>query len=520
MREKTKGLFVIGAIVALLAASAAVVSAESLSSQNFVFKASCPFSNQFPSYSGGNFTLPYPGENPLCPVNFIDAYETSPQAQSGFSFHGSFVIKRNAPSDSDEMAVFGSDNIATWNGQTYGFRASLYTKGIYGFFSDGSQKHTVFLVQDDNKPHNFSVTASYSSGIDTFNFYVDGLLKGTLTYQSAMNFPKQQYWMVMTTHRYSMGWPSGYSYMKASDIEVYDWTSDTSATAAQPTTVATTSFPTSVSTTTTMASSATSSTTSSTSISTSTTTIPTATTSSTSTIPTTTTTIQPATTVQPTTTVPWKANTTSAALTTGQLSAYSSCGATPQVIINRTAFLLHVPAEYSCNSSMSPDHSRLQSINPTTSPIVSYQFNARFVGVGNATTPYEYKDEEVVTLVNNIANYQGQEFGMHVAMNSGELFGYLQNGPGPTPITVLLKPGPGNAFNYSGRFKVTLQYVNGVNIIKYYLNGNKIGEIDYPSSQDYATYDYYVLLTTHRWENGWGSGPDTLAVSNFTITTS
>jgi hypothetical protein len=203
-------------------------------------------------------------------------------------------------------------------------------------------------------------------------------------------------------------------------------------------------------------------------------------------------------------------------IASNSLRSSSSCNATNPTV-DAGVLTIMMPSNGSCVVPW-PNVAAAMSYTPYRN-VTTIQFNATFTGTNGAPSN-DFIDQMVVSLENQTSN----EFGIYVGMPSGILFGYIENSAsGAYPTTILLEPPNGTGynagFNYSGNFKITLSYVNGTNIVNYYLNNTPIGEVRYASAQNYSRLTYYLYVAAQRvWSKGWHSSGDELRINNLSIT--
>lgn len=183
------------------------------------------------------YILPYPSIIPpplgnlVCPFwgNLNDADEIESQQQEGYGFNATFITNAVSNYTFDEEVVTCVDDDINWTGQEYGFRTSLENDTIYGYVQDGTKMangytyfYSVPLMHNDNKKHYFKVLESSSGGANTFYYYIDGVLKGTIVHSSPANYSQQSYYIIMTTHRWDNGWNSNNSSLSVSNLTVFE----------------------------------------------------------------------------------------------------------------------------------------------------------------------------------------------------------------------------------------------------------------------------------------------------------
>jgi hypothetical protein len=196
-----------------------------------------------------------------------------------------------------------------------------------------------------------------------------------------------------------------------------------------------------------------------------------------------------------------------------ELRLSSSCNATPPYT-NASVLIIRVPENNSCSFEW-PNVARALGYTPFHN-VTTVQFDGTFSGTTGAPSN-DFVDQLVISMENNASS----EFGIYAGLQSGILFGYLEdNATQSYPTIVLLKPNASDGnFLYSGHFKISLAYINGTNRVYFYLNGKEIGELSYNSTKDYKNLGYYPYIAGQRWSNGWNSSQDQMEISNLTITT-
>jgi hypothetical protein len=143
--------------------------------------------------------------------------------------------------------------------------------------------------------------------------------------------------------------------------------------------------------------------------------------------------------------------------------------------------------------------------------------------VTGGTSPSDSFDEEVVTSVDDNVNWTGQEYGFRTSLQTGIIYGYIQDGNHQVNgysyfNSVPLMQNDGQQHNFKA-VESTVQLTNGTyaNTVDYYIDGALKGTMTRYSTYDYATQNYHIIITTHRWENGWDSGDSYMNVTNVTV---
>lgn len=200
-----------------------------LSTASFKVFPQCPATTQVPTLSNGEYVLPEPSIVPSsCSWALNDVDEIGSQQQSGFSFTGTFQADGHSGYSFDEEVVTAVDDNVNWTGQEYGFRMSFANGTVFGYVQDGTKLangytyfYSVPLIQADGKVHNFKAVETTLNGTENVvDYYVDGVLKGTITRVSPANYSAQYYHLILTTHRWENGWDSGDSNMTVYNISV------------------------------------------------------------------------------------------------------------------------------------------------------------------------------------------------------------------------------------------------------------------------------------------------------------
>jgi hypothetical protein len=199
-----------------------------LDSSGFTYSNSCPGDTQEPYASGSTYYTPFPANVPSgCSYVFSDIVETGSQVETGFSFTGTFTTQGAAPAgSSDEEAIQAQDAVANWTGQGYGFRVSMSNDTVYGFVQDGTGKvngttywYEIPLAVNNGTQNNYKVTVTSDGDVNTFDFYIDGVLKGTVS-RTSVDYAAEDYHIGMDTHRFEDGWNSGDSQLDISNLTI------------------------------------------------------------------------------------------------------------------------------------------------------------------------------------------------------------------------------------------------------------------------------------------------------------
>lgn len=140
--------------------------------------------------------------------------------KSGFSADAIWNGTNVAPSSKEEMALFVTNNIISWNGQEYGFVETNNDNTLKGYVQDGQKNYYAYVVlgKTDGLKHNYKVTVTKNNNIYTFNWYIDGVIKGTLKYMNpTQDYANLKYALVGTTHK-TVNWNSEGIYLKFTNI--------------------------------------------------------------------------------------------------------------------------------------------------------------------------------------------------------------------------------------------------------------------------------------------------------------
>ena len=195
---KARSLPIISAL--LLAVLNTPATANVISPNSFNLWGTCGS----PYLGSGGVIVPEGGSN--CSVNMYGAVQNYAQQAGGFNYYGCFKGGSNAPSSSNEEAVFLTDDINNWTGHEFGFVKTLNDNSLKAYLQGGGNYITRVLSNGDNGYHTFQCQCQ-SGDHSKVDFYVDGVYKFTL------QNPGSSYWynwdyFVGTTHRTSGGWSS------------------------------------------------------------------------------------------------------------------------------------------------------------------------------------------------------------------------------------------------------------------------------------------------------------------------
>lgn len=189
----------------------------------------------------------------------------------------------------------------------------------------------------------------------------------------------------------------------------------------------------------------------------------------------------------------------------------SSCNAATPVA-NSTTLEMKVPANGSCSFEW-PEVASAMGYTPFYN-VTSIQFTAAFKGRINAPNN-DIVEQMVISMNNGTTN----EFGIYAGLNSGILFGYIEDNQSKAyPTVVLMRPSNNTTFDYWGRFRITMSYSNGTNVAKFYVDKVLVGEARYAGRKNFTGLAYYPYIATERWGDGWNSSDDSMEISNLSVT--
>ncbi|MDE1823448.1 MAG: hypothetical protein KGH50_03925 [Candidatus Micrarchaeota archaeon] len=145
-----------------------------------------------------------------------------------------------------------------------------------------------------------------------------------------------------------------------------------------------------------------------------------------------------------------------------------------------------------------------------------FSFTGTFVINGSAPNTF---DEEVVTAVDDNVNWTGQEYGFRASLSDGIVYGYVQDGTKRAGewtyfYSVPLFHDDNMPHNFSAN---VITQVNSTNLFYFYVDGRVAGVITHDSKANYSDQSYHMIITTHRWDNGWNSSDSSLYVQNLTV---
>ncbi|MDE1849588.1 MAG: hypothetical protein KGI00_02550 [Candidatus Micrarchaeota archaeon] len=147
--------------------------------------------------------------------------------------------------------------------------------------------------------------------------------------------------------------------------------------------------------------------------------------------------------------------------------------------------------------------------------ISSLEFNATFTA--KCGSGYMF-DEMVVLAANDISTWDGQEFGIRLRMDNGMIYGYIQDG------RHIMSGNPNNHFvdaelirndGKAHRYRIRVDREGKRDAIGFWVDGKPRNRIVFAPRQEFTKQRYYVVMTTHRWGNGWDSGGSKMEVNDM-----
>jgi hypothetical protein len=140
-------------------------------------------------------------------------------------------------------------------------------------------------------------------------------------------------------------------------------------------------------------------------------------------------------------------------------------------------------------------------------------FAATFQGAAIAPDSF---DEMVFFVTDDIVNWTSQEFGVRCSLKDNIIYGYVQDGNGQAGGCSFFKNVPlGTGDGTEHVYKISMQNFQADYIFNFYIDNNLAGTITRSSLADYTGKSYYVVMTTHRWENGWDSTGLGMSIKNI-----
>ena len=139
------------------------------------------------------------------------------QDATGLQFYGCFKGGSSAPSSSNEMAVFVTDDVTNWVGHEMGFVETLNDHTLKAYLQGNGNYITEVLTSNDNGYHTFKCQCE-SGDHSKVDFYLDGTYKFTMQNSGSSYWDNYDYF-VGTTHRTSSSWSS-----TGQQIEMYNMT--------------------------------------------------------------------------------------------------------------------------------------------------------------------------------------------------------------------------------------------------------------------------------------------------------
>jgi len=134
-----------------------------------------------------------------CCKNFKGVQSTHTRTVSGFSCSASLIGGPGAGSSADEIAVFITNNISSWNGLEMGLVKTLNDGSLKAYIQGGGRYLYAVIGNTNGGSINCSVSSSNHSQVN---------INGKVLTNSGQNYYNQPYHFVATTHRNSCGWGS------------------------------------------------------------------------------------------------------------------------------------------------------------------------------------------------------------------------------------------------------------------------------------------------------------------------
>jgi hypothetical protein len=143
------------------------------------------------------------------------------------------------------------------------------------------------------------------------------------------------------------------------------------------------------------------------------------------------------------------------------------------------------------------------------------EFAATFKGASVAPNPY---DEMVFFVTDDISYWTSQEFGVRCSLKDNVIYGYVQDGNGKAGGCSFFKDVPlGTGDGTEHSYKIIVQRLQSDYLFNFYIDNTLVGNITHSSLSDYTAKKYYIVMTTHRWENGWDSTGLGMLIKNIRV---
>jgi hypothetical protein len=120
-------------------------------------------------------------------------------------------------------------------------------------------------------------------------------------------------------------------------------------------------------------------------------------------------------------------------------------------------------------------------------------------------------DEMAIFATSDIVTYKGTEFGIRLDLGDGFIYGYIQepNGNyGEVNFQMFkLSSNDGMIHHYSLFMQVS--------DVSFYIDGTNYGCLNFVSSTDYCSLNFFILAAVHRFTDDWDSIGNNMMVENF-----
>lgn len=218
-------IFGISIILLLKSISASAQTTKLINVSDFNIRASCPRSTEFPIVDiiRNSITIPFASNNPNCLINYLDAIGITAYTLHSFSFSGIFYGGNNAPSGSEEMAVFVTNDKITFNGKEFGFVYTNNDKTLKGYAQGQDLNPSYQYVVLDNNPdgleHKYTTRIVNNNPL-TIEWLIDDKLIKSKIINVNSTYYDIPYYIVCTTHRNLQGWNSNGYYIGVRNIYI------------------------------------------------------------------------------------------------------------------------------------------------------------------------------------------------------------------------------------------------------------------------------------------------------------